>query len=208
MLPANVRLDPVPGHARRHPLLFIFGENDGSAVVFASLTLPTGRRFHEMVIGVPAVRGPDGISGVFVPRVFSGEPVSTWSGNAHYGFAKRLVPMEWLGDTFVVSSETGGLLAHIVVQASGSWEPAAGSRLPAFATAEDLGRQLVLGRRPDESLVRSHFDWNFTDAWVRPVRASITIDESLGCGLEPAAAVDAAGIEVSRMGWRVSWPES
>ena len=208
VLPPGLRLDAIPGCAPdRHPLAFIFGEHDRSAVLFASLTLPTGVRFHEMVIAVPAVRGPDDVPGLFLPRVFSGEPVVTWSGNAHYGYAKRMVPLEWLGDTFVVSSEAGALLAHVVVETAGPWEPAAGSRLPAFATAADVGRQSVLGCRADDSLVHSHFDWSFADAWVRPIRASISIDASLGCGLEPSAAVDAEGIEVSGMGWRLSWPD-
>jgi hypothetical protein len=211
MIPHALRLPPPPRtRGDRHPVVFIFGQHDRSAVVFASLTVRTGARFHEMVVGVPFVHGPDGAGpSLFVSRVFSGEPVATWSGNAHYGYAKRLVPMEWLGDTFVVSDEGGTLLAHVAVEPAGGWERAANSALQAHTATMALSRLPVLGQRPDGQLVRSRFEWSFADGWTRALRASVHIDAPLGpglaCGVHHAAG---DSVEVSGMGWRLSWPES
>jgi hypothetical protein len=209
MLPRGLRLAPASrAGGDRHPVVFIFGQHDRSAVVFASLTVPTGARFHEMVVAVPFVHGPgDAGPSLFVSRVFSGEPVATWSGNAHYGFTKRLVPMEWLGDTFVVSDERGKLLAHAGVEPAGEWAAMRTSGLPALTTTAALSRLPVVGRRPDGALVHSRFEWDLAQGWVRPLRASVSIDAHLGPGLGPS--VHHAGgdsVEVSGMGWRLSWP--
>jgi hypothetical protein len=212
ILPPTLRLAAAPGVARdQHPVVFVFGEHDRSAVLFASLALSTGVRFRELLIAVPYVREAQGTRrALFVPRVFSGEPVVTWSGNAHYGFAKQMVPMEWLGDTFVVSGDDGGLLTHATVQATAPWQQAPGTRPPALVAAAALARLPFLGHRRDGSLVWSHSAWDFAEAWIRPVRASISIDAPLGRGLAPTLCHGAplGGLEVAGMRWRLSWPEA
>jgi hypothetical protein len=208
-LPAALRLGRVAGCADdRHPVVFVFGEHDRSALLFASLTLPTGVRFYETVIAIPSVHsGSDASPALFLPRVFSGEPVVTWSGNAHYGFAKRLVPMEWLGDTFVVSDEKRALLAHVIVGRAHPWERAATSRLGALRGAIELGRTPVFGCREDGNLVRSQFLWDFDEAWIRPIDANVSIDAPLCDGLVQPGGAGVDGLEVSGLGWRLSWPE-
>jgi hypothetical protein len=208
ILPPGLRLAAgSPRASRRHPVVFIFGDHDGSAVLFASLRIPTGVRFHEMVIAVPFVRAEGADEHVYLPRVFSTEPVVTWSGNAHYGYAKRMVPMEWLGDTYVVSDEAGALLAHAVVEPHGVWEPAATSRLVTFPAA--LAGMPVLGCREDGGLVRSHFEWDFRESWMRPLRASMRVEAPLARGIEPGTydAAETDAVEVAGMSWRLSWPE-
>lgn len=209
ILPPGLRLDPrrrrTPG---RHPLVFIFGDHDRSAVLFASLRLPTGVSFREMVIAVPFVLADgDETPAVYLPRVFSTEPVVTWSGNAHYGYGKRMVPIEWLGGTWVVSDEAGALLAHAVVEPDGPWERAAASPLATLATT--LAAMSVIGCRNGGGLVRSHFEWDLRESWLRPLSASVSVHASLGRGIEPGAyeSTEAGSIEVSDMRWRLSWPE-
>jgi len=208
ILPPGVRLENARRRpAARHPVVFIFGDHDRSTVLFATLRLPTGVQFHEMVIAVPFVRAAaDPTTAVYLPRVFSTEPVVTWSGNAHYGYAKRLVPLEWLGDTWVASDEAGALLAHAVVEPHGPWERAATSPLASFPAA--LGRLRVLGCRSDGSVVRSHFEWDLSESWIRPLRASVSVDAPLGRGMEAGAYASAEAVEVADMGWRLSWPDA
>ena len=210
LLPATLRLDPPPSVPRgRHPVVFIFGEHDRSRVFFASLPLETGVRFLEFVIAVPYVLATHGGDlAMFLPRVFSGEPVVTWSGNAHYGYSKRMVPMEWLGDTFVVSDEQGGLLAHANVEAAGPWARAVSSTLPALAEVVALSRSPILGCRSDGSLVWSRFDWDLSDTWCRTVDACVSFDASVGPRLDPGVhhRGDAGCLEVSGMRWRLTWP--
>ena len=172
LLPPSLRLGPAPRVSRtRHPVVFIFGEHDQSKVLFASLAIPTGVRFLECVVAVPYVRTVPGTeSALFVYRVFSGEPVVTWSGNAHYGYAKRMVPMEWLGDTFVVNDEQGRLLAHARVFAVGPWQRAVSDARASTSLAR-LGQLPVLGARSDGALVKSHFDWALeTSGFARHAR--------------------------------------
>jgi hypothetical protein len=212
VLPAALHLATPPDGVRdRHPVVFIFGEHDRSKVFYASLALPTGVRFLEFLIAVPFVHAaPDTGPSVFLPRVFSGEPVVTWSGNAHYGFAKRMVPMEWLGETFVVSDEQGSLLTHVSSEPRAPWRRVTGAPLQALANVVALGHLPVFGHRADGSLVRSQFDWDFGDAWIRSVRAIVSVDASLGRGLAPRQShgSPAACLEVSGMRWRLSWPET
>jgi hypothetical protein len=210
VLPPGIELGRAPGAGRgRHPIVFIFGEHDRSRVFYARLALSTGVRFLEFVVGVPYVRAVGGMGpAMFVPCVFSGDPVATWSGNAHYGFVKRLVPMEWLGDTFVVNEETGGLLAHVVSHAARPWASARGHTPRALAAAATLGRLPILGHHAGGRLVVSRFEWDFAHAWTRPLRATVSIDAPLARGLEPRVADGGdACVEVSKMAWRLSWPE-
>ncbi len=211
VLPATLRLDPPASVPRgRHPVVFIFGEHDRSRVFFASLALETGVRFLEFVIAVPYVRTTHGGEhAMFLPHVFSGEPVVTWSGNAHYGYSKRMVPMEWLGDTFVVMDDDGSLLAHANVEGVGRWEPADSVAVPALAPAIALAKLPVLGCLTDGSLMTSFFDWGFDEARARSVRARVSIDHDLRAGLTPHVAYGPAShcTAVQGMTWRLSWPE-
>jgi hypothetical protein len=200
--------DPPGAPPERHPLIFVFGEHDGSAVLFASLSLPTGVRFHEMVIAVPWIHvAGDVAPAVYLPRVFTTEPVITWSGNAHYGYAKRMVPIERLGSAYVVSDESGALLTHAIVEPAGAWQAAAMSDLTAFPAA--FAAMPVLGAREGGSVVRSHFEWTFDRSWVRPVHASVSVDAPLGRGIEHDMLSGSApqSVEVWDLGWRLSWPE-
>jgi hypothetical protein len=210
VLPPAIELGRAPGAPRgRHPVVFIFGEHDRSRVFYARLALSTGVRFPELVVGVPYVQSVGGMEpAMFVPCVFSGDPVATWSGNAHYGFVKRMVPMEWLGDTFVVNDEAGGLLAHIASHPVRPWMSVRGRAPRAFAAAATVGRLPVLGHHVGGRLVVSRFEWGFAGAWMRPVRATVSIDASLARGLDGQVAEGGgAGLEVSGMAWRLSWPE-
>ena len=120
-----------------------------------------------------------------------------------------MVPMEWLGETFVVSDERGGLLAHATTEPLASWCQITGSPLRALAGTAALGGLPGFGHRADGSLVESRFDWDFANAWIRPVRAIVSVDASFGHGLGPRQShgSPAACLEVSGMRWRLSWPE-
>jgi hypothetical protein len=212
ILPPPLELEGA-GRAVRdgHPVLLTFGEHDGSKVFYASLALPTGVRFRELVIAIPFVRAAgDAESRLFVARVLSGEPVVTWSGNVHYGYAKRMVPMEWLGETFVVSDEQGALLAGLRAEPRAAWHPALRSRLAALGRAVGVSRLPVLGHRVDGGLVRSRFEWDLTEAMVRPVRVRVAVEAGSPSELASAAAYGRrwSAVEVSGMRWRLSWPET
>ena len=208
LLPSGLRLAAGPGGS--HPVVFTFGEHDQSAVLFAALRLATGAVFPELVIAVPSVRRGDGEPATFVRRVFSGEPVATWSGNVHYGFTKTLVAMEKFGNSFVVTDERGALALHATTEPTSPWERAASSALPGLAAAVTLARRPVLGCKSDGTWVSSRFEWGFEDAEVRSVRGVVSIDAPLGPGLEPRTCHAAAreSFEVRGMRWRLSWPEA
>jgi hypothetical protein len=210
LLPPGLRLARQQSTPRAaHPVVFIFGEHDLSAVRFASLRITTGVTFPELVIAIPFVRRKDENASLFLSQVFSGEPVVTWSGNVHYGFAKRMVPMERLGDSFVVKDERGALLVHATTEPVGAWQGAEDANLPGLASLTSLGRLPVLGYRADGIWVSCRFDWRFTGTRVRPVCAIVSIDSPLGDQLGPqvcyAKAVDS--FDVRGMGWLLSWPD-
>jgi len=90
-----------------------------------------------------------------------------------------LVPMEWLGNTFIVNDEKNALLAHVVVERTHPWERAATSRLSELQGAVTLGRTPIFGCREDGNLVRSLFLWDFDEAWVRPIDVSGAIPKAV-----------------------------
>ncbi len=207
LIPRTLHLErPADVPQGRHPLVFVFGEHRASRVFFASLTLETGVRFLEFLVAVPFVRH-GGCLAVFLPRVFAGEAITTWSGNAHYGYSKRMVPMEWLGNTFIVTDHDRTLLAQATVEELGEWRPADGIR--GTAPVMDVGRLPVLGRLADGSLMISAFDWSFDGATARSLRASVTVNEIPALeGTPPVASGHASGsLAVRGMRWRLTWPE-
>jgi hypothetical protein len=191
-------------------VLFVFGEHDESAILFASSRFPTGVVFRELVIAVPFVCARDGLPRLLLPRICSGEPVVTWSGNVHYGFPKSMVPMERLGNSFVVTDERGALVLHATTEAAGPWEAATVSTLQGLASAQRIARLPVIGRRTDGTFVTSHFDWELAAASVRPIRGVVAMDSALGPGLEPRVCHGRPenSIAVQNMRWRLSWPEA
>jgi len=209
LIPRGLQLErPGDVPQGRHPLVFLFGEHHASKVFFASLALETGVRFLEFLVAVPFVRH-DGRLAMFLPRVFSGEAITTWSGNAHYGYAKRMVPMDWLGNTFVVTDHDRTLLAQASVEELGEWRPADGTRVRGLARVMGLGSLPVLGRLADGSLMVSAFDWGFDDACARPIRATVTIADLPAIERTPQVASGHASrsLAVRGMRWRLTWPE-
>ena len=110
---------------------------------------------------------------------------------------------------FLVTGEDGSLLLHADVEPTGTWAPAARTDTPNFDAMRAVFVLPALGRRADGRLVSSYFDWDFTNAHVRPVDACVSIDASFLPGLRPGLHHDApAGtFEVRDMIWRLSWPE-
>jgi hypothetical protein len=210
MLPEDLELgDTVVPSENKHPVVFTFGEHAGSAILFGSVGLTTGVRFPEMIIAVPFVRHRhDRSLHLFVARIFAGEGVVTWSGNAHYGFNKHMADMAWLGQTFVVSEFRGPLLMHATVDGGAAWRAGGACDLPNFRAMAEVFRLPALGRRQDGTYAVSYFEWDFDQGRVRPADAAISIDVPLGPGLGPRVChgVASGTFGVRDMRWRISWP--
>jgi hypothetical protein len=197
----------VSGEPELHPVLFVFGTQARAGLLFGGLPIPTGVVFSELMIAIPFVRRDDGRNlHIFIPRIYSGDRLSTWSGNTNYGFNKELADMGWLSRTFTVSARDGPLLVHASVEPEGDWTPS--GRVSGLAAVADVFRLPALGRRSDQRDVCSYFEWGFAEASARPARAAVSIDAPLGSGLDPGIChgVDSGTFEVRRMRWRVSWP--
>ena len=208
MLPPGLALGRnVSSEPELHPVVFVFGTQAETGLLLAGVPLPTGARFTELMIAVPFVRRVDGGTlHVFIPRIYSADRFSAWSGNANYGFNKQLGDMGWIGNTFTVSSRGGPLMAHAIVEPDGAWSPAAS--VPGLAAVADVFRLPVVGRRADGREVCSRFDWQLATAHGRTARAVVSIDADLGSGLAPVVChgVQSGTFLVRRMRWRVSWP--
>jgi hypothetical protein len=190
-----------------HPVLFVCGTQSAAALVVGGVGIPSGVSFPELLIVVPFVRrAGDAHLHVFVPRAYSGDPFSTWSGRANYGFEKELAEMRWLGSTFTVTSRNGPLLLHVTTASADPWRTF--DREPDLAAVSGVFRRPVLGRRRDGTDVRSYFDWRTDRATARPARAIISIDAPLGPGLAPRIVhgIDGQTFAVRDLRWRVSWP--
>ncbi|TMA80520.1 MAG: hypothetical protein E6J72_08010 [Deltaproteobacteria bacterium] len=193
--------------AHLHPVAFVFGMQSDAALIVGGVTVPSGARFPELMIAVPFVRRHEDTNlHVFIPRVYSSDQLSTWSGTANYGLGKQLADMRWLSRTFTVAARGGPLLLHATVESEGDWRPF--DRVPGLTATTDVFRRPALGRRHDGTDVRSYFDWRPYGATARPARAVLSIDAPLGPGLVPRICHGIGGetFAVRDMRWRISWP--
>ncbi len=208
LLPAGLSLARnVSAEPELHPVVFVLGTQTNAALLLGGVSIPTNVTFAEIMIAVPFVhRAAGGSISVFIPRIYSADRFSTWSGNANYGFNKQLADMGWLGRTFTVSARGGPLLAHATVEDEGGWAPC--GDLPGLTVVAGAFRLPALGRRSDGRDVCSYFDWQFAAATARAARGVVAIDASLGAGLDPRIChgVQSGTFRVRRMRWRVSWP--
>jgi hypothetical protein len=193
-----------------HPLAFVFGTQSRAGLIFGGVSLPTAVQFHELVIAVPFVRHEDGRNlHVFVPRIYSGDVVSTWSGNAQYGLSKQLAEFRSFAATYAVSARGGPLLLHATVEPTGQWSSCRDLVPPDLCAVTEVFRLPILGRRSDGTEACSYFAWDLRHASARRVRAVVSIDAPLGAGLDPGVfhGVESSTFEVRGMRWRVSWPQ-
>src|SRR5262245_39118546 len=89
-LPGGWRLGHnASAHSELHPVVFIFGLQSATALMLGSSGLPRDVEFGEMLVAIPFVAHEQGTNlHVHVVRAYSGDPVSTWSGNLNYGMTK------------------------------------------------------------------------------------------------------------------------
>jgi hypothetical protein len=202
LLPPELRLAPGVGGGRTYPVLLMFGDQTGSAVHLGAMQIRTGVRFREVLFGVRCVFAASQAPVLFVPLMYCDEPVSRWSGNALYGFNKRAAAMEWLGASFVVTGEGGGMTLRAVTGTVGSSHHATSP----FAEMASLP---VLGRRRDGEYVTSRFAWDWATASVAAVRVMVAIEETPLPGFAPMCLFVSprAAVGVRELGWRISWPE-
>jgi hypothetical protein len=202
LLPPELCLGPAASRRRTAPVLLAFGNHTSSAVHMAAMQVRTGVRFHEVFFGVRCLVAASRTPVLFVPLMYCDEPVSTWSGNAVYGFNKRMASMEWLGESFVVAGEDG----RVILRATGDANGAMGARMPRCAEAAKLP---VLGYRQDGTYTTSRFLWEGGAPSVTPVKLVVTIETALAPGVEAGDlfASPRSAAHVADLRWRISWPE-
>jgi len=189
-----------------HPVAFIFGVQSRTALVMGRYSVPRDVEFGEMVVAIPFVAHEEGSHlHVYVVRAYSGDPVSTWSGNVNYGMTKYSADAAWFGRTFTVAPRGGPLLFHATVDTGDGWRA---ETVPGLDAVRAAFFPPILGVRADGDFVSSYFDWDFKKAFVRPARVVVSIDAPLARGFEPSEfhGIEAGTFEVRGMRWRVTWP--
>lgn len=193
-----------------HPVAFIFGDLTHGATMFGGFTFPTGIAYQEFALAIPFVKHRASRHlHTYIPRMYSSYFPPTWSGNAHYGFAKEMASLRWQGSVFLITTDET-LLLHAAVEATGNWTSGSGCELPNFAAMSEIFCLPVVGRRTDGADICSFFGWDFSAAAIRPADAYVSIDAPLCDGLSPRRCHDVPSgtFEVCGMIWRLSWPSS
>lgn len=193
-----------------HPVAFLAGRQHTTAVLFAGARLPTHADYGEAMMLLPFVHHrTDRFLHSFVPFMYSGDARATWSGNAHYGFAKRTGAVERLGRSVVVTGADARLVIHATIHEAGPWcaSPDA-SATPRLTALQMLGRCPVVGRRHDGRDIVSYFDWNLDHATVRPIMTTLSIDDAgaVGVSQNGRLSTEESAVEVRGLRWRLSWP--
>jgi hypothetical protein len=192
-----------------HPVVLIFGDQAAGATIFAGLTLPLGIHYQEFGIAVPFVKHRQGSNlHTYVPCMYSSYFPAAWSGNANYGFSKRMGTMWWQGPIFLLTSEQGELLFHAAVESASDWSRPPHRGLANFDALQEIFSMPILGCKADGSYVCSYFGWDFSGARVRPADSCLSIDGPLLEGLAPRRCHDVPSgtFEIRGMIWRLTWP--
>lgn len=196
-----------------HPVAFLFGYQVEGTTIFGGIETPLGIAYPETCLAIPFVRGHGGrYRQTFVVHMATDFLPAAWSGNHFYGFAKELAGFTREGATLAVLSEGERPRLRAGLEPQGEWQPA-----PAFTSApfEDVRRMFALpqlGRKPGpegDGIIASYFDFDFSQAHIRPARSWLEIREPLAPGLATGRwhSVSEGAFEVQRMRWRVSWPQ-
>ena len=209
-LPAELALAPVPPEANLHPVIFFFGEQTATSLLFGGLVIPTGTSFREFGMAVPFVqRRQGGDLHIYVPGLYAAYFPTVWVGTEHYGYAKMLAHCSWYGDVFVVTAPEGQLVAQAAVEAAGAWTTALAAGIPALDAVRSLFTTLpVLGRRARGDFVISRFAWDLGDASARPGDARISLAAPTLPSVPARECVDLPGgsVEVRGIVWDLGWP--
>lgn len=97
VLPRQVSLPPE--HAGCCRCLLAFGEHRDATPVVGGVPLSWRLRYYELMAAVPFVSAADR-PWLYVLGMACDLWSAVWSGNAYYGFRKRLVPLGWDGRRF------------------------------------------------------------------------------------------------------------
>jgi hypothetical protein len=209
-LPSDLALAPAEPRPDVHPVVFFFGEQTATSLLFGGLVLPTGTSFRELGIAIPFVRvGRQPDLHIYVPGIYASYLPTVWVGNAHYGFAKTLAQLSWQGGLFVVTTPDGRLLGHAEVEASGPWTAAPAGCLPVLDAVHALFTAFpVIGRRTDGALVISRFAWDLGDASARPADTCVSLVAAFPPAVPPGRYPDLPGgsVEIRGLVWDLAWP--
>jgi len=203
-LAANVSADP-----ELHPIVFVLGEQTEGATIVGGRSVPLGIRYGEFALAVPFVHWGGGTHlNTWIPAMVSGYGPATWSGNALYGFSKRMGDVRRDGPFLLVTSEQGALLLHAMLEAHGAWAAVRDGEPPALAFVREVFALPVVGRRADGVWACSYFDWDFGAARLRPADACVSVAQPIVTGLPLGDYHDATTgtFEVEGMRWRLTWP--
>jgi hypothetical protein len=194
-----------------HPVAFLFGDQVDGTTIFGGAPMPLGIEYPETCLAVPFVRGKGGrYRQTFVPHMATNFEPAAWSGNHFYGFAKELTAFEGRGSALGLVDAHGHSRLRAGLEPTGEWQPAAGFASAPFEDVRTMFRLPMLGRKPEgEDFIASYFEFDFSEAQVRPAAAWLEIVEPLAPGIEAGTwhSVPEGGFEVQRMRWRVSWPQ-
>jgi hypothetical protein len=173
--------------------------------MYGGVRFDVGVAYDECMLSLPFVRRRGGRQlHTFVAFMVSGDRRATWSGNTHYGFAKRMGRVDRLGDVWTARAALGGPVIHGASHPVAAWRRGTDSAPPAARSITRVFDAPVLGRRKDGSYVASYFAWDLADALVRPTRLRCFVTS----GEEDAVDVTTdEALDVQGMRWGLGWPE-
>jgi hypothetical protein len=198
-------------HGELHPLVVVLGRQRHTSILFGGLPLPSDAEYDEVMLAVPFVwHVRHRRLHTFIPRMYSQDPRATWSGNAQYGFGKRMGRIERLGGLSVAVDEHDRCVLHCSARPVTSWTRSNDEQQGSLAgVVSAMSRLPIVGVRYDGSEVESYFAWGLAGAWTRRAHARLTVHRALAAGLDEASvSADAAlALDLRDMRWRLSWPQ-
>jgi hypothetical protein len=192
MLPPGLRLsEQQMTSTSTHPVLLAFGQHRHAKLtkfqfLFDNVT------YLESSLSIPFVQFEEHSSSrenfIYIPRLYLNDLRATLGGNIFWGFNKELgqiKPENQFSQTYQVNSYISNQpITSLNLEISGNCGNT--SDFPNFTAVQTMMNQpLVLKTiRGFGPYVRANYDWNFNQAKIQPIQATVNILQPYVSGLE------------------------
>lgn len=223
-LPDDLQLAPnisdTPG---KHPVIFIISHHANMDFLIPGPDPPYPNAYEELILLIPFVQHEAGTKWhTLVERMYLNDLIAISTGNLYYGYAKQFGTFERqdsdLAPVNFKVRKTGTPYFSAQLELKGPWVTgvSAETAFANFTRMQEIFTMPLIGRNagawPLLEYVCSYFQWDFSTAFVRPVKSRheflqpFTAASGAWATLGELASVKNGAVAIRNMEFRIFYP--